>query len=210
MREAVLLPRRVPRQPQPFLVEGGDCGACVLSGLLDRPLPEVYELVDKARQKAMGKPHSLSYYCMRAFLQQNDGDLFVEAILEHPVWFSFPSGWDLTFGNPGHMQSMGWVPYVRMALRAGFYGLALVDMQKAGPLGHGPNHWVMVCGYRERAEEKVGPDGKPWRSLHEEILISNSATSQPAEEWVDVHAFLSRWGGFNLFLVRPLERTEVT
>lgn len=186
------------------MVPGGDCGACVLSGVIERPVPEVYDLVDAARTQAMGKPHSLSYYCMAAFLRRYQGDLFVEAILEHPQWHCMPSGWDLTFGNPAHMQSMGWVPYVRMALRAGFYGLALVDMKKAGPIGHGPDHWVMVCGYRERTEEKTGTDGKPWTSWHEEILVSNSARSQPAEEWVDVHDFLRSWGGFNLFLVRPL------
>jgi len=35
-----VLPRRVVPQPVPFIVEGGDCGACVLAGvdvLLVRP-----------------------------------------------------------------------------------------------------------------------------------------------------------------------------
>jgi hypothetical protein len=192
-RESIVLPLRVPRQEEPFLVEGGDCGACVLSGVIGRPVPEVYDLVDKTKQTRLGKPHSISYWDMRNFLEQNEGDLFAESITRHPMWMPY-DGWALTFGNPGHMQSMGWLPYVRMGFRAGFYGLALVDQKKAGPTGAGPNHWVMVCGYRQRLEGNT---------FHQELLISNSARSQPAEEWVGVIDFLRSWGGFNLFLVRP-------
>jgi hypothetical protein len=39
----VILPRRVKPQPVPGIVEGGDCGACVLGGLFDLSVEEVYE-----------------------------------------------------------------------------------------------------------------------------------------------------------------------
>ena len=87
-------------------------------------------------------------------------------------------------------------------MRAGFYGLALVDMQKRGAAGGGPNHWVLVAGYRERVEP-FEVEGDAGASIEQELFISNSASSQPAEEWVGVLEFLRSWGGFNLFLVRP-------
>lgn len=207
-REEIILPRRVPRQPLPFIVDGGDCGACVISGALGLAIADIYNRVDEACIQKFGQPHSISYGRMRQFLQCNEGRLFAEAILDPPIWLARTGGWDMLFGLPGHMQSMSWLPYVRMALRAGFYGIAGVDTMKAGPTGHGSNHWVMVCGYRQRWEERVGNDGDTWRAGHDEILISNSATSQPAEEWVDVGDFLRNWGGFNCFLVRPFDLKE--
>lgn len=185
----IVLPRRVRPQPQPHLHPEGDCGPCVLAGLLDWEVRDVYErLYD-------GKPRSLSREDMRRALWGSRG--FDRIIEEAPL------GWTVyeahrAFGSPAHLQGLGWFGYIRMAVEAGYYGLAQVSYRKLGPTGPGTDHWVLLCGARER-HPPAGQGG----TIAQEVLVSCSAKSSPDEEWVDAHEFLRSRGGFNLLLARP-------
>ena len=196
MYSEIVLPRRVRPQPQPHVNPGGDCGACVLGGLLNLQVTEVYD------RYLEGKPKSLSWFDMRnalsqAYWTEERLDRFVEEI---PMW-----PWEvhppfLEWGpHAGHM-SRGWYHYVRMAVDAGYYAIALVDVDKNGPFGGGSNHWVMIAGARGRREPF--PDGKG-AVIHEEVLVSCSSAKTPDEEWVGKGDFLNKRGGFNLLLARP-------
>jgi hypothetical protein len=72
------------------------------------------------------------------------------------------------------------------------------NLNAGGPLGRGPDHWVLICGARLR-----GPgDDRPGR-VYQEVLVSDSARSTAGESWVDAHDLLRDRGGFNLLLARP-------
>lgn len=185
----VMLPRRVRPQPQPHLNPGGDCGPCVLAGLLGWEVSAVYERLRG------GKVGSLQWYEMRDALWAA-GDLFDRIVEDPPIWLA--RAVDLrTFGNPVHLHTTAWFNYVRLAVDAGYYALAPVSFRKLGPTGPGSDHWVLLCGVREI-------DPPPGGGLvHQQVLVSCSAKSTPAEEWVEAGDFLRERGGGNLLLARP-------
>jgi hypothetical protein len=190
LTEQVVLPLRVRPQPVPHLNPGGDCGACVLAGLLGLEPAQVYERL------CAGKVESIGYPEMQRLLRAHP-ELFDRAVWEAPL------GWPVydiqrAFGAPAHLQGSAWFAYVRMAIDAGYYGIANVDFRRGGTTGYGPDHWVLICGARLRPPPP-GESGRVWQ----EVLVSCSAKSSPDEEWVDAHDFLRERGGFNLLLARP-------
>jgi hypothetical protein len=104
------------------------------------------------------------------------------------------------WGLHGGLQNLEWHAYVRMAIEAGYYGLAMVDIDKRGPFGGGTNHWVLICGARERWVPFADGGGAHG---HNEVLVSCSSRRTPDEEWVDAGDFLKERGGFNVILARP-------
>lgn len=188
---SVVLPRRAVRQPQPCVNAGGDCGACVLAGLLG--LGSVSEPYTRFGHE--GKVAPFDYYAMCAALNQAEGEGLLERLVTgHPQWpvFEALGAW----GAPAWLQSLEWFDYLTMALEAGYYGVTQVDQSHRGPLGDGTNHWVLLCGVRNLPPAGTG-------AYTTEVLVSNSAGSSPAEEWVGHNTFLRDWGGFNVFLARP-------
>jgi hypothetical protein len=194
------LPLRVLHQPEPFIQDGGDCGACVLAGLLGKSVPEVYASFME------GKPGSFHWATMRDALQTAEGWGLLERVLaEVPLW-----PWSLhapftEFSLHGGYQSLAWFHYVTMAMDAGYYGLGLVDIHQKGPFGGGANHWIMICGARTRREPLVGIPGN---RIINEVLVSCSSTRTPDEEWVEPGKFLTERGGFNLLLARPARASD--
>jgi hypothetical protein len=83
-----------------------------------------------------------------------------------------------------------------MAIDAGYYGLTTVNFAKAG---QAPDHFVLLAGVRKWLEEREDGSG----TYHPEVLVSCSARSTPALEWVSASEFLKQRGGFNLLLARP-------
>jgi hypothetical protein len=190
-----VLPRRVICQPVPFVQQGGDCGACVRGGLLGvGTVNEVYE------QYMDGKAASFHWASMRdALYRAESRGLIDRMISDVPVW-----PWRIhepfcEWGFHAGFMSLAWFRYVTMAIDAGYYGLALVDINKKGPFGGGTDHWVMICGARMRRREVEGG-----ACFDDEILVSCSSTRTPDEEWVDAGKFLIERGGFNLLLARPI------
>lgn len=196
IEQLVVLPRRVVHQPTPELHPGGDCGACVLAGLTDLPLEEVYAKLDPKHSS----PTSFWRGSMIAAVHIAKWDLkrITKYIEEVPYWP--PHEGMRAFGDSGWMQSSEWFSYVTMAFEAGYYAIASVVIKKTGPFSGGTDHWVLLCGSRLR----WGPWENGGRTGHYEVLVSCSARSTPDEEWVGVGDFLRERGGFDVILVRPV------
>lgn len=187
--DQVILPRRVVPQPTPNIFPAGDCGACVFGGLVAISPAEVY------RRFHDDKRSSLSWFEMRSALHQADGELLDRINVDPPMLWPPCHESQLTFGMPALNQALGWFSFARMAIDAGYYGLAEVDYAKTG---RAPDHWVLLCGHRE-----VWPARNEGGPIHPQLLVSCSARSSPDEEWVNVHDFLEKRGGFHAFWARP-------
>lgn len=184
IRHEIILPKRVVPQPTPSIYPNGDCGACVLGGLLSMTVPEVY----KHFEVDIPKEH-ISYEVMRRALYDKKFD---RKVIHHPEWPESIQSMR-TYGNPSWGQAMEWYEYLRMGLDAGYYVIANVDYSKQG---EAPDHWVLIVGAHEIYPEEQG-------AIREQVLVSCSARSSPDEEWVDIRDFLRQRGGFNVFLARP-------
>jgi hypothetical protein len=191
----VILPRRVVPQPTPNLNPGGDCAACVLAGVLGIPVGEVYEKL------AGGKVAAPSWDGQRdRILEAQQLGLVDRFIDDLPLWPNVLFGNHMWFGLPARSMAMPWFHYLRMALEAGYYGIAEVCHTKDGPLGI-PDHQVLLCGAREVRRPIPAVPGAA--RIDQEVLVSCSSRTTPDEEWVEACEFLTRRGGFALYLVRP-------
>ncbi len=190
------LPRRVRPQPRPSIVSGGDCGACVLGGLLDLDVSAVYP-----RYGREGRADTLDWWTMRQALHDAQAQGLLDRIATAiPTWPWESTPGVLAWGPLGTDQAQAWWGYVRMALDAGYYALTHVDHARRGPHGGGPNHWVMIVGHR-RVEPEI-PPGEIGVRIRQEVLVSCSA-SCPEGEWVDLHELLRDRGAFEVMLARP-------
>lgn len=194
----VILPRRVVPQPVPSLVAGGDCGACVLGGLLGLAVPEVYGRLND------GKVEAFTWQEIRGALHRAEREGLLDRIVDDvPQWPHARPASIASFGSPSWLQNMQWWAYVRMAFDAGHYALTGVNLEKGGPFSN-IDHFVMLVGVRETEREKAYGGEQPVRWLEREVLVSCSSTRTPAEEWVTVGDFLKERGGFNVLLARPI------
>ena len=183
----VVLPRRVLKQPDPLLCKIGDCGACVLGGIMDIPAQEIYDTFNPG-------PKHFSYWDMRRSLHQAEAIGLLDRICtEPPYWPSYEA--TRQWGSPGWEQGYYWFNWIRMAMDAGYYAIAAVDMEKRGAEHNHINHWILLCGARTI---------KKGNAIETEVLVSCSAKTTVDEEWVDIFEFLKKRGGFNCFLARPV------
>jgi hypothetical protein len=194
------LPKRAVKQPVPDICPGGDCGACVVSGLTGLPLREVYEWNQRDRKEVL---EALSWPTMRDVLYQLYAHHKVQHIMDSvPLFFDLRPASTWIFGSPGWTMNIGWFNWITLAIKAGYYGIVAVDSQRRGPIDGGPgDHWVMICGVRETWPKDCG-------MITKDVLVSNSSRTAPDEEWVDVSKFLQYWGGYNVLLVKPWEGPE--
>lgn len=184
---SVVLSRRVAHQPKPHIHPGGDCGGCVLAGMLGLAVPEAYQ--------RLAPRHVGDWYAMRqALWDALATGLLDRIVVDIPLWPASSFEVALAFGYPGTMQAQAWWRYLVMALDAGYYAAALVDHSREG--GE-TDHWVLLCGARSSCPPEGG-------RVSQQVLVSCSSDSTPDEEWVDLHDFLSKRGGFNLLLARPV------
>lgn len=192
-----VLPRRVVPQPTPGIVPEGDCGACVLGGLLARPLEEVYD-------RFVGKREALSFHEMRQALHRAEHEWLLDRFIAEPPDWPF-SRWihsGAEWGHPAWQQHLSWWRYLMLAFDAGYYGVAAVSYDRRGPF-EATDHWILLCGARW-----VPPDGPG--AVRTEVLVSCSARTSPDEEWVESFTFLKERGGFNVLLARPNWRNRRT
>jgi len=191
----ITLPRRVVPQPQPHLNSGGDCGPCVLGGLLGWDPFRVYS------EFCEGKIQSINYHNMHLALREAHGRGLLDRVLvDAPIWLQPWMSSLAAWGPHSNLHSIQWFHYIRLGLDAGHYGIANVDSTKSGAFGPGPNHWVLLCGARDVT---VSLDVPGAFRIDHQVLVSCSAASTPDEEWVDVNDFLRERGGFNVMLARP-------
>jgi len=197
--EVVLAWRALP-QPEPFVVEGGDCGACALAGVLGVGVEVVYDRLCAGRREALSRLELES-----AADEARRQGLLDRVVADVPFWPSRKSY--LAFGHPGHLSFPEWWAYVRMALDGGCYGLCSVDFDRRGARHDIPpetDHVVVLCGAREVCVPHPTMAGAS--RIDRQVLVSCSARSTPDEEWVEVRDFLSTRGGYNVLLVRPTRR----
>lgn len=193
----VILPRRVVPQPTPDLVDGGDCGACVLGGLFGLTVPDVYAKLCDGKQKA------LSHHTMRQALHEAKRLGLADRIVPTPArWPRLAEGYFDDFGDLASRHCIEWWTYLRLAYDAGYYAIAEVDADRAGPIAQ-PDHWVLLVGVRERWVPMPADRGGG-ATIEHEVLVSCSSRKTPDEEWVDAGEFLQKRGGFNALLARPI------
>jgi hypothetical protein len=192
----IVLPRRVVPQPQLSLSPGGDCAACVLAGIFDKTILEVYEQLYKGAGGAPSRPDTMcALHCAKVL------GWVSRLVTDTPVW-PIPDEY-LAFGPAGYLHNLEWFAYATMAMEAGYYGVASVVFNKTGSRGQCPpptDHLVLLCGVREvPVEVREGV-----RRIDQQVLVSCSAKTSPDEEWVEVRDFLTNRGGYNAMWVRPV------
>ena len=195
--EENVLPRRVVPQPQPALNTGGDCGICVFAGITGLSLKDVY-----SRFFPSGAPSRNEM--LTALQAARREDLIARVIDDVPIWNL--ADYYMAFGAGGYLYTLEWFQYIRMAVEAGYYGIASVVFAKTGAEGAIPpptDHVVLLCGARERFVPHATIEGAGRYDC--EVLVSCSAKSSPVEEWVEVKTFLTERGGYNAILVRPVK-----
>jgi hypothetical protein len=192
----IVLPRHVPRNPEPKIYLGGDCGACVLSALTNIPVAEIYAI---ARDDKKVSPFGLQN--MISALNTLGRQYFYHHITTFPNWINEVYRWP--FGFSACQMNLAWFDYVRVAIEAGYYGICEVNMRGEGDLnGRGceTDHWVLLCGVRITKHPATIPGAF---MLDDEVLIRDSSRTMPAERWMESSDFLIRHGGFQTILVKP-------
>jgi hypothetical protein len=228
MKESVkeiVLPRRPPINPTPCINGGGDCGACVVAGVLNITVEQAYEYHVSGNYYGgdpIPKISSWNQNSMRNTLTMLVNDLGgyreTPRLLEHvvddvPIWpFAFPfQGLGIPYGLAGHRQFDGWVNYVRAMLTGQYYGITTVynnGFKKTtdDAMFGETDHWITIVGWRYAFVPTEDEERKKISRGHyqQEVLIANSARSSPREEWIDVGEFLKSWGGFGVIWAKPL------
>lgn len=206
----IVLPRRVIKQPMPQINKGGDCGACVLGGIIkikgddsSVKVAKVYVTYCESEAKSISQPKMLNIlYNVKA------NGIIEEFIHNVPIWQRPDSV--SQFGSPGWTMAAQWYQYIKMAIRAGYYGMAMVTSRGRGNDSE-LDHWVMICGFRQReipnphTRNSEDPKIRESTIITQEILISNSSTKAKDERWIEARDFLKRFGGYNAILVLPTD-----
>ena len=202
------LPRRVIKQPIPEINKGGDCGPCVLGGLLDISgdydsvkIAKIYVTYCESEARSISQPRML-----QILYDSKARGLIEEMIQDVPIW-QRPNSVS-QFGSPGWTMASQWYKYIQMAIRAGYYGMAMITSEGRG--NHAKlDHWVLICGFRQReipnphTRNSKDPKMRESTIITQEILISNSSTKAKDERWIEARTFLKNYGGYNAILVRP-------
>jgi hypothetical protein len=222
VQREIVLPRRPPKNYEVSLSPGGDCGACVVAGLLGKTVEEAYELHCTGNYyggEKIPKIHHWTFDSMKDTLDNLQDKcngksrcaratpwLLDHAVTDIPIW---------PFGDTRHYLCFGmraqseWRDYAQAMLNGGYYGVAQVKMgghNPDGPLKNGTttDHWVLLCGWRYVYHREEGKECGHWT---EEILVGDSARSQPLERWVDLNDFQNYWGGFQAMWAKPRNET---
>ncbi len=214
----MILPRRVIKQPVPHFAEQGDCGPCVLGGVLgyEGATGHINDKCSSAVGKVLvtycsSEPASLSFHTMTDALHEAQRNGSIEDfICESPIWPAHEA--QNQFGPAGHMVSLQWYAYIKMAIRAGYYGLAMVNHKGRGTDAWSTDHWVLICGFRTRLVPiphlKNHPTMSNSKKYVNEIFISNSSNRSKDERWIEVNKFLMKYGGYNAILVLPAKEDK--
>lgn len=162
----------------------GDCGPCVLAGMLNwpgDPLTAVTDVYQNLRRD--GLIQAFTAEDMRDTLS----DLHAKGMVEYyntdlPSWGPYSTAW----GRPAHITSPEWARYIDLGMRAGCY--AIVQIQSKTTLEDlAPDHWALLTGFY------YGNDG-PYVRL---------SCSNTGDQWLTAKRFLQTRGGFHAYLVKP-------
>ncbi len=124
LEEQVIDELRLPRLPHPqpsqTLHQGGDCGACVIGGLLGLPVPEVYQRYSTTKE---GAPEHFNPVSTRQALQKALCERLLKRIAVEIPWFQVPLSLE-NHGPAGWTMLLGWYERLAMAIDGGYYGVA--------------------------------------------------------------------------------------
>lgn len=208
------LPRQVPRNPEPAIVNGGDCGACCIAGVLGITVEQAYEL-HLAGCYAGGEPipqqSTVDVESLYATLEQSGmTDHVLEGMFDVSPLDYQPPGWQ-AFGRLPHFSFRLHFELYRALLSAGYYRICTVSNGgkglESGWMCQQTNHWIMVRGARGIWSSPSPTSGS--RRYKTEILLSNSARNQPHAQWADMKHFLQSWGGMVGVWVKPKAAPEL-
>lgn len=195
--DLVELPLRVVKQPTPELNPGGDCGACVLAGLLGMSVEDVYATLHR-----QGKPYTFGWGDMEEALRRAyyDTKAIDRYVTRTPMWPAHDAlrAW----GDASWSQQLEWRSWLRMAFDAGYYAFATVR-HTPEPGAFETNHWVLYAGLRTSWRDGSIAGS---RSGSYELLVSDSSRTKPHEEWFEMGEHLKGRGGFAVMLARPTQR----
>lgn len=193
----VILPKRVVQNTVEPIAKGGDCVFCCLAGIMDCSISEAYLRCDNTEFKPA------SWSCLSSYLHVLHRKGYIDRfITDVPFWLCDLYDGHMTWGITSTNMSLAWFHYVQMSIDAGYYGLVSVNHKKEGYPSHA-DHKQLVCGVRTRIKWGQLPEGSKFGQHLNELLISDSSSSLPDEEWVEVNDFLKQRGGYNIQLVRP-------
>lgn len=172
------------RQPQPFLHQRGDCGACVVAGITGLTPNEIYEY--------HGKIDGMAYSCMVELLKKlKDKNVIEDFRAEMPLLSEFLNEPEFnTFGRPGWMNAQAWFAWAVNKFYNGYIGIAAVSMTKNGHVDASADHWVML-------------NGRDWDSGSVRENKIHVSCSWRGEYKQSVHEFLKTEGGYNTIWVKP-------
>lgn len=151
-------------------------------GALDLDVPQVYSCF---ASKGITN-HGEMARCIRCASSYGHADRVIDEPAEWPGRRYLRS-----FGFPAHHESLAWFQHVRMAIDAGYYGLAMVDFDAA--CGPETNHWVLLAGARTDTAKSGGV-------LTGEVFVSCSVRGG---YWIEARQFLKTMGGYDALFVRP-------
>lgn len=209
----IYLPNSVPRNYPTSLNKQGDCGACVLAGLLKISIEDAYENHESGCYHGGNPIPKIYSFCRSSMLRTlerlNSKTGPIAHIVKHtPIFPTAPyKEQGMPFGLHGVSQFDAWTDYIRALLAGGYYGVAQVYNN-----GHRDttfheygmtNHWVLIKGWR--LQWYMEPKNKEQICSgmgQQEICISNSARNSKHEEWVSIDDFLRLWGGFDAYWVK--------
>lgn len=188
------LERMVPRNPSPSIVPGGDCGACVLAGLLGSSNPRDGYLFDRKNAPAAYEHFSMKETLTGLYYQK---EALIHIVMEPPVWLPGHS-FELWKGLPAISMSLEWFAYITMAIQAGYYGIASVSHNGEG---RHSDHFIMIAGVKNEVHYD---DESRTCGVHKNfLLIRDSSLAHEPEYWLEVGTYLEYYGGFNTFLAKP-------
>lgn len=185
----VVLDRRCILQPKPAFHVSGDSGACVLASILGSDPQDIYD-------QFIGSVRPLSRDDVIYVLQKADTDNLIDRLVTATPHWALPE-FRLSYGYTSWQLSDEWFDYVRMALDAGYYGLAELNDRHRGPR-NGGSSWAMFVGIRE-TRKPPSRRGARFEQVKREVLVS----TPKFDKWIDVSPLLKYQGGYNVILVRP-------
>ncbi len=190
------LERKPVPQPTPHLHPGGDCGACVLAGLFQLEVMDVYQRFGEIRD---GVPQSYHPTLLRQALNSARANGILQRIALEIPRFQVAAAFE-TFGPGGWLQVGGWWERLVMAIDGGYYGIVGIDFDAAGPLGSGADHIVLLNGYREVQNHVRLTTGTETIVKDREVGVG---CSMKGNYWRNANEFLQKDGGFPVLYAKP-------
>lgn len=177
-------------QPVPAISNGGDCGACCLSGVTGKSIDEIYEL--------KGEVGALSYFDVKNVLAKIPGHLIE----------GFPEAEELHrglhhFGMPSVANSHNWFNRLKWMIDGDFVGFAQINYKNEGNVNFETDHWVLLVGYSETWEDVTDETGKYIGSRCDEKVIVSCSAAGGSLYSKDKRKFCKENGGYDAIYFKP-------